>query len=94
MTAHTNNCIAVQEGSGNVYAELGRADADAMLAKANLVTRLLEGIQQRGWSQDAAAQALGLSGEQLEALLLGRFRSVSEATLRSYLMRLGKAGTP
>ena len=94
MTAHTYNGIAVEEGSGNVYADLGMADADAMLAKANLVTQLLEGIQQRGCSQDAAAQALGLSGEQLEALLLGRFRSVSEATLRGYLVRLGNDGAP
>ena len=32
MTAHTYNGIAVEEGSGNVYADLGMADADAMLA--------------------------------------------------------------
>jgi len=32
--------VAVEEGSNNVYADLGRPDADEMLVKAQLASRI------------------------------------------------------
>ena len=40
--------IAVYAGSGNVYADLGYPDADEMLVKAQLVSKIAEIIRQRG----------------------------------------------
>ena len=50
----------VQQGSTNVYADLGFPDADEMLVKALLVTKICEAIKTRKLSSDHAAAALGL----------------------------------
>ncbi|MBK6601567.1 MAG: XRE family transcriptional regulator [Betaproteobacteria bacterium] len=46
--------------TGNVYADLGFADADEMLVKAQLVSKIAEIIKRKGLTQIQAAQLLGL----------------------------------
>lgn len=82
--------ISIERGSGNVYADLGRPDAEEMLVKAGFVSLLMERIQARGWSRDEAAEVLGLSGKGLEAILNGQFRGVSADDLQGYLRVLGE----
>ena len=53
--------IEIERGSGNVYADLNVPDADAMLLKAQLATKIGEIIQARGWSQQQAAKVLGMT---------------------------------
>ena len=65
----------VQLGSTNVYADLGRPDADEMHAKATLVTKISQTIKARQLSNDQAATALGLTPAALRELLAGRFRA-------------------
>lgn len=67
----------VQQGSTNVYADLGYPDADEMLVKAQLVTKIGEVIKARPLSSDQAAAALGLTPAELGDLLAGRFRAHS-----------------
>ena len=40
--------IKIERGSGNVFADLGRPDAEAHLLKAELVTRIDKIVRQRG----------------------------------------------
>lgn len=77
-------------GTGNVYADLGYADADEMLIKAQLVTKIAEIIKRKGLTQTQAAELLGMPQPKLSNLLRGRFRGVSERRLMDCLTKLGR----
>ena len=53
--------VAVEIGTGNVYADLGYPDADAMRIKAQLVTKIAEIIGRKGITQTQAAKLLEMS---------------------------------
>jgi predicted XRE-type DNA-binding protein len=74
----------------NVYADLGYPDADEMLVKARLMVTIAEILRKRGWSQQEAAQVLGLTQPKLSKMLRGQFRGVSEMKLMDCLVRLGR----
>ena len=80
----------IERGSGNVFADLGRPDADAQLLKAELVTRLDEIIRRRRLTQVQAAELLGLSQPDVSRLLRGNFRDYSVERLLRLLMALGR----
>ena len=82
--------MEIEEGSTNVYADLGRADADEMLIKAQLATKISEIIRRRRLTQVEAAQLIGLPQPKLSGLLRGQFRGVSEAKMLNCLTRLGR----
>ncbi|MGA3264518.1 MAG: helix-turn-helix transcriptional regulator [Terracidiphilus sp.] len=79
----------VEEGM-NVYADLGFKDAGEMLVKAQLVVKIAEILRQRGWSQQQAAQVLGLTQPKLSKMLRGQFRGISEMKMMDCLVRLGR----
>lgn len=81
----------IQQGSTNVYADLGHADADAMQEKAGLVTRIGQAIKARQLSNDQAA-ALALTPAELGELLAGRFRAHSVEDLERLAALLDEAG--
>lgn len=78
-------------GSDNVFADLGYADADSHLFKAQLVTRIKDVMAQRGLTQAAAAKAAGVSQPDISRLLKGQFRDVSIERIMRMLTRLGCA---
>jgi len=82
--------VQVEMGTGNVYADLGFADADGMLIKAQLVSKIAEIIKRKGLTQTQAAQLLGMPQPKLSNLLSGRFRGVSERRLMDCLVKLGR----
>lgn len=84
------NGIPVHEGGGNVYADLGYADAEDMMVKAQLVTKIADIIRQRGLTQERAARLLGLTQPKISRLLKGQFRGISERRLLRCLTRLGR----
>src|SRR5437879_11313148 len=84
------NGIPVQEGSGNVYADLGYPDSEDMIMKAQLVTKIADIIRQRGLTQERAANVLGLTQPKISKLLKGQFRGISERRLLRCLTRLGR----
>lgn len=81
--------IAFEKGSTNVYADLGFSDADEMLRKAELTTEIGKIIKARQWTQQQAAEVMGLSQPKLSELLRGRFRGIGESKMLDYLTRLG-----
>ena len=82
--------VKLELGSGNVYADLGVKDADAMLVKAELVLAISRIIQDRGLTQAPAAELLGLTQPKLSNLLRGQFHGISERRLIDCLTRLGR----
>ena len=82
--------IPVEQGSGNVYADLGYPDSENMLVKAQLAAKITEILQRRALTQARAAEILGLTQPKVSDLLKGRFRGISEHRLLECLTRLGR----
>lgn len=82
--------IDIEKGTDNVYADLGMADADEILVKAQLTTKIGEIIKGRKWSQQQAADVLGIPQSKLSRMLRGQFRGISEAKMLDCLARLGR----
>ena len=82
--------IKIEESTGNVYADLGMADADLMRVKAQLATKIGEIIKGRKWSQQQAAKVLGMTQPKLSKMLRGQFRGISETKMLDCLARLGR----
>ncbi|MDX8385406.1 MAG: helix-turn-helix transcriptional regulator [Gallionella sp.] len=80
----------VERGSSNVYADLGLADTEEMLVKAQLATKIGDIIKQRKLTQVQAAELLGITQPKLSGLLRGLFRGISEAKMLECLTRLGR----
>jgi predicted XRE-type DNA-binding protein len=82
--------IAMEKGTGNVYADLGYVDSDDMLVKAQIVAKIAEIIEHRRLTQEQAAEILGLTQPKISRLLRGQFRGVSERRLLRCLTKLGR----
>lgn len=80
----------IEQGSGNVYADLGIDDAEEMLVKAKLATKIGEIIRERNWTQQRAAEVLSMPQPKLSKMLRGQFRGISEAKMLDCLARLGR----
>jgi predicted XRE-type DNA-binding protein len=80
----------IVKGSMNVYADLGMADADEMLVKAQLATKIAEIIKLRKLTQMQASTLLGISQPKLSNMLRGRFRGISETKMLECLTLLGR----
>lgn len=79
----------VEEGTTNVYADLEYPDADELLVKARLASKIDDIIKQQQLTQTEAAAILGLPQPKLSQLLRGQFRGISEAKMMNCLIRLG-----
>jgi predicted XRE-type DNA-binding protein len=76
--------------SGNVFADLGLADANEHLIKAGLVRKIGRIIEERGLTQGAAAEAMNIDQPKVSAVLSGRFRGYSVERLMRFLVALGQ----
>lgn len=88
MTA--NPKIKVEEGSSNVYADLGFPDAASMQRKSQLAAELARAIRARRLTQSAAADLLGIDQSKVSRITRGHFRGISEGKLLDLLARLGR----
>lgn len=80
----------IEHGSTNVYADLGMANAEEMLVKAQLATKIGDIIKRRKLTQVQAAELLGMTQPKLSGLLRGHFRGISETKMLECLTRLGR----
>ena len=82
--------IEIEKSSGNVYADLQMADAEAMQVKARLASKIADIIGRRHLTQQQAAEVLGIPQPKLSGLLRGQFRGISETKMIECLNRLGR----
>ncbi len=82
--------IPVTAGSGNVFADLGFAEPDEELTKAQLASHIRQVIEQRRLTQRAAASLMGIDQPKVSALLNGRLANFSSVRLMRLLTALGQ----
>ena len=80
--------IVIDEGSTNVYTDLGYADAAEMQRKSQLAAEIARAIKARRLTQQGAAELLGLDQSKVSRITRGQFRGVSEAKLLELVAKL------
>jgi predicted XRE-type DNA-binding protein len=78
------------ESSGNVFADLGLADAEERLAKAELAQKIGGILRQRHLTQVQAAEILGVDQPKISALICGQLSRFSIEKLMQFLLLLGR----
>lgn len=81
--------ITIEEGSTNVYADLGYPNAAEMQRKSELAGEVARAIKARRLTQDGAAALLGIDQSKVSRITRGQFRGVSEAKLLELIAKLG-----
>jgi len=82
--------IEVTPSSGNVFADLGFAEPEEELARAQLASRIQQIIKRRRLTQVNAARLMGIDQPKVSALLNGRVSNFSSARLMRLLTALGQ----
>ena len=73
--------IKVQKSSGNVFADLGLANPDELLVKAELARKISKIITQKNITQVEAAELLGIDQPKISALMKGKLSGFSTERL-------------
>lgn len=83
--------VKVTRGSGNVFHDLGfgKAEAENLKLRSELMMRIDGYYRQSGLTQAAAAKALGVTQPRLNALLKGRIHLFSLDALVNIASRAG-----
>ncbi len=82
--------VEFEEGSGNVFADLGLPNPELALAKAELVRRIRDVITERKLTQTKAAEILGLDQPKVSALVRGQVEGYTLDRLFRFLNALGQ----
>lgn len=82
--------IFIEKSSGNVFADLGFADADELLIKAELVRQICHILRRRRITQARAAKILGIDQPKVSALIRGRLTGFSTDRLLRFLNALDR----
>jgi predicted XRE-type DNA-binding protein len=85
----TSDEDAIFQGSDNIFADLGLPNPEEHLVKARLASKILDGIESRGWTQVRAATELGISQPDVSRITNGLVRDYSVERLLQLLRRLG-----
>lgn len=83
--------LLIERGSGNVFADIGFAAAEAtnLRLRSELMLRVGQYVRRAGTTQTEAAFALGITQPRLNALLKGRIDLFSLDALVNMLARVG-----
>ncbi|HVB57803.1 MAG TPA: helix-turn-helix transcriptional regulator [Candidatus Acidoferrales bacterium] len=85
-----NKKIGVEEGSGNIFADIGLPNPEERLAKADLAIRIAETIRARRLTQTRAAHILKIDQPKISRLLRGQLSGFSTERLMHFLTLLGR----
>lgn len=75
---------------GNVFADLGLADADEQLAKAEMAVKIAQLLESKKLTQKALASLLGATQSDVSLLTNHKFGRFSTERLMQFLVRLGQ----
>jgi predicted XRE-type DNA-binding protein len=81
--------IAFEVSGGNVFADLGFAEPEEELARADLAHRIATIIEDRELTPEAAAMLMGVDPTEVGALVRGHLEAFSLERLARYLIALG-----
>lgn len=82
----------VTDSSGNVFADMGFSPEESTLLamRAELMARLRDTIKQRGWTQQEAAEKLGIGQSRVSDLMRGKWEKFSLDRLITLTTRTGQ----
>jgi predicted XRE-type DNA-binding protein len=81
--------VEVHRSSGNVFADLGLADAEKLKIKSGLVIEIIKAMKSLSLTQQEAAKRMGISQPKVSDMMRGDFTNLSERKLMDCLTRLG-----
>ena len=90
MVEKRKSAITVTASSGNVFADLGFAEPEEELTKAQLASHIRQAIKRRRLTQATAAALMGVDQPKVSALLNGRLANFSSERLMRLLTALGQ----
>jgi predicted XRE-type DNA-binding protein len=82
--------IEFEEGSGNVFADLGLKDADELFARAQLGFHVYKILIDKGLKQREIAGLLGIAQPDVSHLMNGHFSRFTTDKLLEFFKRLDK----
>jgi len=85
--------VLIEEGSGNVFADLGLEDADELFARAQLGFYIHKLLTDRKLKQREAASLLGIKQPEVSHLMNGHFSRFTADKLLQFLKRLDQKVT-
>jgi predicted XRE-type DNA-binding protein len=88
--ARETSKVAIEQSSGNVFADLALPNPEELLAKAQLVHRICDIIAERKLTQTEAASILGIDQPKVSALIRGKLDGFSLDRLFRFLNALGR----
>jgi predicted XRE-type DNA-binding protein len=88
MSAKRRKAIEFEEGSGNVFADLGLKDADQLLARAQIGFHVFKILGDKKLKQREIASILGIAQPDVSHLLNGHFSRFTTDKLLDFLKRL------
>jgi predicted XRE-type DNA-binding protein len=81
--------IEIVRRTGNVFAQLGRPNADELYRKSIVLTVIHGAIEERGLDPSATAEVLGLDQADVSRLLNCKLKGFSLERLMALVFRLG-----
>lgn len=85
-----NSRIRAKEGSGNVFRDLGFPNPEREQVKARLTLQIYRLIKDRGLTQAAAGEILGIKQPHVSGLMRGQSGNFSVERLMDFLTALGQ----
>ena len=67
----------IHKGSGNVFADIGVAHPERVLARSQIMIRITEIIKEKGLTQKQAAEVLGIPQSKVSCLMNGKLSMFS-----------------
>jgi predicted XRE-type DNA-binding protein len=92
-TKHDDRGPAFEEGSGNVFADLGLDDADERFTRAKLGFHVYQLLTNRKLKQREIAELLAIKQPEVSHLLNGHFSRFTTDKLLDFLRRLDRKVT-
>ena len=80
--------INFETSSGNVFADLGLADAEELYTRAALGSQVVMALKENDYTQAEASRILGLKQPEVSALMCAKFHRFSQERLISFLNKL------
>lgn len=85
--------IEYEEGSGNVFADLGLEDADELFARSRLGFHVYDIVRKKRLKQREIANLLGIAQSDVSHLMNGHFSRFTIDKLLDFLKRLERKVT-
>jgi predicted XRE-type DNA-binding protein len=82
--------IEFEEGSGNVYADLGLEEADELFARAQIGICVFKILKEKKLKQREIATLLGIAQSDVSHLMNGHFSRFTTDKLLNFLKRLDR----